>query len=110
VKPLSMPRWELARGKGLKHFLVVDGLLKCGSLFLVLGLLSMLLAFHDANRVIRESGSTPSLTLSDYLAILLSFTPRLVLFAVVGGALFALVMWYAMEYVYKRSHRDSGRA
>jgi len=69
----------------------------------------MLLAFVDARRVTRAIGWTSTLKLTDYLAILLQFSPRLLLFAVGGGALFALVMWYGMEYLYRRARPGGGR-
>jgi len=110
VKPRSMARWEQTRARGLKRFILIDGLLKCGSMFLILGVLSMLLAFRDANRVVRDIGWTPSLKTSDYVAIILSFSPRLLLFALVGGPLFSLLMWYSMEYIRRRAQVDSRRA
>ena len=109
MKPMEFARWEVSRSRGFRHFVLTYGLLKCGTIFLVLGLFSMLLAFVDARRVTTEIGWT-TLKFTDYLAILLRFSPRLLLFAVGGGVLFALVMWYAMEYLYRRAQQSGGRA
>jgi hypothetical protein len=70
----------------------------------------MLLAFRDANRVIRDIGWTPSLKTSDYVAIILSFSPRLLLFAIIGGPLFSLLLWCSMECGHRRAQPDSRRA
>jgi hypothetical protein len=102
LRPKEMARWESLRRQGMRRFVLAWGVLRMGAVFLLLEALTTGLAFLDARRIIRASGLSPSLRFSDYLAIVLGFWPRILLFAFGGGAAFAILMWFVMEARYRR--------
>jgi hypothetical protein len=105
VKPKEIARWVSLRHQGMRRYVLTVGVVRTGFAFLLLGVLTTIMAFLDARQIIHDSGSPSVLGFSDYLATTLPFVPRLLLFAFGGGALSAVVMWFFMESRYRRAQR-----
>jgi hypothetical protein len=101
MKGKSLERWESRRKGGFARFVLKWGLLGFGSALLLGSIVSVFVSFWLLRR---------DMAFQVELADILPFVPRLLLIAVGGGALTAVVLWFSMESAYRRAQRRAARA
>ena len=101
----SLVLWERRRKNGLLYFVLMWGVVRCGSVFLICSFASISLSNWLFNRRMAQAGVQFEVKLAD----LAPFLPRLLVIVFGGGALLAIALWYYMEAAYRRA-QSSARA
>jgi peptidoglycan biosynthesis protein MviN/MurJ (putative lipid II flippase) len=98
----SLERWRSRREQGFARFVLNWGVIRFGTTFVIAGAVSLAVSMW----LLRRQGVMIDLQPTDFV----TFGPRLLVIALVGGVALAVLIWFVAERSYRKALQESAGA